>query len=97
MPAEVVPTDEDFSVAFIRRFMGGAAAWHSIKAEAAQVAAERMLRENLAKQRELCAGLPKLTGAAYIAEQERFTALLAEHDELVKLAFPCAVPEVRGG
>jgi hypothetical protein len=94
---DVTPTDADFGVAFTRRFMGGAAAWASVKAEAKQEAAYRLLRENLAKQRKLIEGLSKLHGPEYIAEQARFDELLAEHEELTRIAFPSQFPEGHRG
>jgi hypothetical protein len=97
VPLEIVPTDADFEVAFSRRFMGGPGAWASVKAEAKQAAVERLLKENLSSQRKLTEGLSKLRGAEWLAEQARFDELLAQHEELVRIAFPAQFPEGQRG
>jgi len=87
-------TDADFATVFTKRFMGGAKAWESVKADARKAAAERLLVANIARQREIAALLPEREGPEWMALQDEFTRLLAEHDELLKQAFP-AVTEAR--
>lgn len=82
------PTDADFEAVFTRRFMGGAKAWQSIKADARKAAAERLLATNAARRTEIATLLPQRTGEPYIALQDEFTRLLTEHEALMRVAFP---------
>ncbi len=93
----IVPTDADFEAALGKRFMCGAGVWAQLKAEAHRAAADRLLRENLAEQRTVCDSLQTLSGPAWLEAQERFTALLNEHDELERLAFPSQFTEASRG
>ena len=97
MANAIEPKDEDFEVAFARRFMGGPSAWASIKSEARKAAAERLLRANIARQHEISALLTATSGVEWMALQDEFTKLLAEHDALSHLAFPSSQAEVPNG
>lgn len=88
MSSGVVPKDEDFEEVLGQRFMCGRDTWAQLKAGATRAAAQRLLRDNIAAQRELAANLGSLTGLPWMAEQERFTELLKQHDELLRIAYP---------
>jgi hypothetical protein len=85
---KIETTDADFEAAFTRRFMGGAEAWQSVKDEARKIAAERLSQANRARQKEICALLPLRSGPEWMALQQEFDALVAEHSELLRIAFP---------
>ncbi len=93
----IVPTDADFEAALGKRFMCGAGVWAQLKSEAHRAAADRLLRDNLAVLKATSESLQTLTGPAWLEAQERFTSLMAEHDELERLAFPEQFQEVSRG
>lgn len=84
---KIETTDDDLAAAFTLRH-GTLVAWQALKAYARQCAAERMLEVNMARQKEICELLPKRSGEEWMRLQDEFTRLMAEHEELLGVAFP---------
>jgi hypothetical protein len=89
----IVPTDADYEACLKRMFL--TPTWREIKERAIQTAAERMIEENQAEQRRLIAENQDLRyedgGAArvkWLENQDCLTTLFAEHEVLLRAAYP---------
>ena len=89
-------TDADYADALGRDFQDGNRAWRDVKEQARRITAQRLLRENIARQNAVCDELPQLNTrdpiefARWMALQDEITGLFAEHDRLLIIAYPAA-------
>ena len=98
MPLSAIePIDADFEAELGRHFADGRAAWAIIKTGARKAAAKRLLADNSAERKRLSEVLSDLPHEDFIAELKRYDRLKAECDELRRIAYPSAFPEVQRG